>query len=248
MNRHLFDVLLEGKKRGLVFGIITNGSLLVPEKSKALLDAGIDMLEFSVDAGTKEEYEKIRVGLKFETLLKNIDFILNYRDKIKCLTKVVVSIIDQPDRVDVQKAKEFWEAKKVDNVMIRKWLTYGILEEERYSKEVYLSPKNRVGCPYPWERMVILSNGKVTFCNFDVKDGDGYYMGDINQQSIKEVWGSPKFNQWRELAAKKEFEKIPLCAKCDDWKYKSWQYNYLNSVRPSAAKKRNQDLEKKYNL
>lgn len=244
MNPYLFDALLEGKKRGLVFGIITNGSLLVPEKSKALLDAGIDMLEFSVDAGTKEEYEKIRVGLKFETLLENIDFILNYRDKIKCSTKVIVSIIDQPDRVDVQKAKTFWEARKVDNVMIRKWLTYGILEETRYSKEAYLSPENRVGCPYPWERMVILSNGKVTFCNFDVKEDDGYYMGDINQQSIKEVWHAPKFNQWRELAAKKEFEKIPLCAKCEDWKYKSWQYNYLNTVRPSATQKRDQDLTK----
>lgn len=244
MNPYLMDALIEGKSKGMAFGVITNSALLTTEKLKRLIEAGIDMLEFSVDAGTKEEYEKIRVGLKFETLLKNADFVLSYRDKIKSPTKLIVSIIDQPDRVDVQKAKNFWQAKGVDNVMIRKWLTYGVLEKERYSKDFYLKPENRISCPYPWERMWILTNGNVPFCNFDIKEEDSYYMGNINNQSIKEVWRGPKFEEWRKILVKKEFEKIPLCAKCEDWKYRSWQYNYLNKVKPMAAKKREKELAK----
>lgn len=244
MNPHLFDALLEGKKKGLSFGIITNAGLLTPEKAKPLIDAGVDMFEFSVDAGTKEEYEKIRVGLNWETLQKHVDFILKYRDEAKSPTKLIVSIIDQPDRVDVKKAEAFWNAKGVDNVMIRKWLTFGMLGKERYSKDVYLSPENRISCPYPWERMWILSNGNVPFCNFDVREEDSYFKGNINTETIKEVWRGPKFEEWRKLIAGKEFDKIPLCAKCDDWKYRSWQYNYLNKVKPDAAKKREEELIK----
>ncbi|MFH1997672.1 MAG: radical SAM protein [Patescibacteria group bacterium] len=237
MNPHLVAALIKGKSKGLSFGVITNGSLVTPEKAKKLIDVGIDMFEFSVDAGTKEEYEKIRVGLKFETLLENVDFALNYRNKTKAQTKIIVSIINQPDRVDIKKAENFWKKKGVDNVMIRKWLTYGVLEKERYSMDVYLKPENRISCPYPWERMWILSNGNVTFCNYDVKEEDGYYLGNINNQSIKEVWRSPKFDAWRKILVKKEFGKIPLCAKCEDWKYRSWDYNYWK-VQKDANKKR----------
>lgn len=243
INPNLFDALLEGKEKGLSFGVITNGSLLTPEKSRRLLDAGVDMFEFSVDAGTKKEYEKIRVGLKWETLLKHIDFILEHRNKIKSPTKVIVSVIDQPDRVDVKKAEKFWQEKGVDNVMIRKWLTYGVLGKERYSSDMYLKPENRISCPYPWERMWVLSNGNVPFCNFDITEEDSFFFGNINAQTIKEVWRSSKFDEWRDLVAKKEFEKIPLCAKCHDWKYRSWQYNYLKKVRPTAFEKREKDLE-----
>jgi len=236
MVPYLGDALLEGKKQGLKIGIITNGSLLTPKIAKLMLDAGFDVLEISADAADKKTYEKIRVGLKFGTILENIDFMIKYRNKIKGKTKIIVSIVDQPDRVDVEAAEKFW-GKKVDNVIIRKWLTYGKMEEERYSKQTYLDPKNRIACPYPFERMVVLSNGKVTFCNFDVDLNDGYYMGDLNYQSIKEVWRSKKFDEWRELVKKKQFEKVPLCAKCSDWKYKSWSYNYFKAKK-DAEKKR----------
>src|SRR4030043_2307856 len=59
--------LMEYAKRvGAKVGLITNGSLFSTESSTRLLDAQIDMIEFSVDAGDRHLYEKVRKGLKWD--------------------------------------------------------------------------------------------------------------------------------------------------------------------------------------
>lgn len=221
----LTDVLVYacGKKNVRV-AVITNGSLVTPECSKRLIDAGIEAIECSVDASDKETYERIRHGLKFETILENIEFMVNYRNKISAPTKILVSVVDNQKKIDSSVVEKFWQ-ERVDNVIIRKYLTYGQLTEELYSKETYLPPYRRVPCPYPFERIVILSSGDVTFCNFDVEDG--YFMGNINNSPIEDVWKNRKFETWRKLVLEARFEDIPLCTKCNDWKYKSWTYNFF---------------------
>ena len=58
------------------FLIHTNGILLTPGMWKKLSHLKIDTLVISIDAATKETYEKIRVGGKWEVLMKNIEFLL----------------------------------------------------------------------------------------------------------------------------------------------------------------------------
>lgn len=117
----------------------------------------------------------------------------------------------------------------MDKVIRRKYLTYGQLSGAGYSKETYLPPEDRVPCPYPFERMVILAGGNVTFCNFDVSDD--YFMGNVLEHSIEEIWRGNKFESWRELVLSMRFEEVPLCKKCDDWKYKSWTHNFFKVLK-----------------
>ena len=210
--------------------VITNGSKLTPERSKPMILMEIEAIEISVDASDKQTYEKLRPGLKFKTLLKNIDYMVNYRNEIKSKTKIIVSFIDNPKEIDPNAVEAFWQ-DKVDNVIRRKYLTYGQISEENCSEETYLSPDKRVPCPYPFERMVILASGYVTFCNFDVDKKDSYYLGNIHYQTIEEIWRNKKFEEWRNLIINRQFEKVPLCAKCNDWKYKSWNYNFSKVLK-----------------
>jgi len=53
--------------------IISNGSLLTDQKITAMLDAGINELSVSLEAASKEKYESIRVGSKFDRLLENLN-------------------------------------------------------------------------------------------------------------------------------------------------------------------------------
>ena len=217
-------------KKNVRVAVITNGSLLTPKRSKRLIDAGIEAIECSVDASDKETYEQIRRGLKFDNILKNIDYMVNHRDKSGTATKILVSIVDNQKEIESSVVEDFWR-KRVDNVIVRKYLTYGQLNEELYSEETYLPPDQRVPCPYPFERMVSLSNGNITFCNFDVEEG--YYMGNINDSTIEEVWRGEKFEAWRKLVLESRFDDIPLCAKCNDWKYKSWTHNFFKVLKSS---------------
>ena len=71
----------------------------------------------------------------------------------------------------------------------------------------------RKNCWTLWNRMTIFWNGDVTFCGCDV-EGD-YVLGNLKEQSIKEIWNNKKLLSIKKLHKKKQFQKIPLCAKCD---------------------------------
>ena len=57
---------------GIVTRFHTNGTLLDEDKSRRLIDSGLDQFAFSFDGFDAETYEKIRVNAKFEKTVGNI--------------------------------------------------------------------------------------------------------------------------------------------------------------------------------
>ncbi|CAA6606253.1 putative Radical SAM domain protein [Rhodospirillaceae bacterium LM-1] len=218
-------------EKGVRVAIITNGSLLVADRSRRLIDAGVEAIEISADAADAATYAKIRKGLNFETLLRNIDDALEHRDRRGEGTKILVSFVENPEQIDPDRVEAFWRTR-VDNVIRRKFLTYGQLSESGYAKDTYLPTDQRVPCPYPFERMPITANGNVTFCNFDV--ADGHYMGNVGKQTIEEIWKNLAYEAWRQKILAGAYEELPLCSKCSDWKFKSWNYNFFKVLDEAA--------------
>ena len=63
--------------------INTNGTLLSPFISEALIDAGLTRLSVSIDAANPNTYHKIRRGGNFQTVINNIDDFLSIRRQKK---------------------------------------------------------------------------------------------------------------------------------------------------------------------
>ncbi|HMC20745.1 MAG TPA: radical SAM protein [Thermoanaerobaculia bacterium] len=59
--------------------VVTNGTLLTERTIEKILDSQITSLTFSIDGGTKEIYEEIRVGARFDIVLTKIDLFRNLR-------------------------------------------------------------------------------------------------------------------------------------------------------------------------
>ena len=70
MNPALFDMIRYARAAGIKTRFHSNGSLLTEEKARQILDAGPDMVSFSVDGFTKESYERVRIGATFEKATK----------------------------------------------------------------------------------------------------------------------------------------------------------------------------------
>ncbi len=79
----LFNMMRAVKDRGLRVEVITNGSLLTGEAVDRLIDMKIDMVFVSLDAPTREEYENIRQGADFDSVLGNVKRLVERRNGAK---------------------------------------------------------------------------------------------------------------------------------------------------------------------
>ena len=201
------------KDRGCKVSIITNGSVDVSE----VIDVA-DMIEFSVDAGTSEEYKKIRVGLDWDKLNKNVRNAYLKRKK----TKLICSIINQKG-IDLERAKRHWEF--LDAVQVRKYLTFkGDVQDRSADDTPFLPPEKRVPCPWLFDRMCITTEGDFTYCGADVRCD--YVIGNIKDRTIADVWNGPEYAEIRNAHLNRRGGEVKMCAECPDWKYRTWDFSY----------------------
>lgn len=233
--------LLEYAKRvGARVGLITNGSRFTEESSRRLLEAGVDMIEFSVDAADAKTYDVVRKGLDWETLLANIKRMVELRNRLKASTKIIASGVNQQG-VDIDVVAKFWEPI-VDNFQKRKYLTWGINDPGKTADaSPYLPPEQHIPCPFIFERLNIDSRGKVMVCGFDIAAVTD--MGNIHEKSISEIWHGEGFELFRRKHLAGKGHELELCRDCPDWKYRSWKHNYWKIVK-NAEESRKERFQK----
>jgi len=80
MTRDFPDRLDRVREFGVPYSeIITNGTLLTEASIRKILDARITCLTFSIDGGTRETYEAIRVGARFQSVMYNVSLFQSMR-------------------------------------------------------------------------------------------------------------------------------------------------------------------------
>jgi MoaA/NifB/PqqE/SkfB family radical SAM enzyme len=232
------ELLTYAKKVGCKIGLITNGSAFTEKKSIALLEAGVDMIEFSVDAKDKETYSTVRKGLKWERLLRNAKRMIEIRNRIGSKSKIVASGVNQQG-VDIDLVEEYWKKTiGMDNFIKRKFLTWGentTLDGSRSADPTPYLDTDNIPCPFIFERLNIDTRGNVMVCGYDISANTS--MGMVLEESIKDIWLGEKFEYYRVMHLKNEGSKISMCASCPDWKYRSWHHNYWKVVKGAEAQR-----------
>lgn len=218
LHSDIFDNVKYAKDNGCKTSIITNGSKSVKE-----LMGLTDGIEFSVDAGTEEEYKIARPGLSWDVLNKNVNEAIDNKNN----TRIIVSIINQKG-VDVKKAEAYWK-DKVDVVQVRKFLTWGFNDDNSADDTPYLPPEKTVPCPWLFERIYVDTTGGVTYCNANIDLS--HEFANVLCRSLKEIWIGPEMTELRQLHINGEGTKFPMCNKCPDWQYRSWTHNYWKLVK-----------------
>jgi len=222
------------KARGCRLGLITNGSRFTRDSLRRLLDCGIDMIEFSVDAADPETYRRVRPGLDWERLLTNVRTAVELRDQMRAPTKIIASGVNQKG-VDIEAVAAFW-SPLVDEFQKRKYLTWNINPDRSADPTPYLPPEERIPCPFLFERLNIDSRGKVMVCGFDIRAVTN--MGNVHQTPIREIWLGKGFEYFRDKHLQRRGHEIPLCRDCPDWKYRSWKHNYWKIVDTAEQRRR----------
>ncbi len=228
LHPQMLELIDYANKVGAKVGLITNGSLLDSHTAFNLLTSGIDAIDISADAADPETYSKVRVGLNFHKLLYNVKYLVELRDRKRLKTKIVVSIVDQKSlEGKLDAAIKFWK-DIVDNVQVRKYLTWGVGDANQSGNAAPLN-QDQAPCPLPFERIVVDSRGKLVLCSYDISGKTDF--GNVNQISIKEAWRGEKLAGLRKRILESRLDAEDLCSKCADWKYRSWDYNYWKVLK-----------------
>ena len=94
MTKNLADFIKIAKNNGIKRVYITsNGALASIHKVKKCLDAGLDSIKFSINAGTKESYKIIHGYDDFEKVIRNVKEIHNYVKRNNLNVKLLCTFI-----------------------------------------------------------------------------------------------------------------------------------------------------------
>ena len=198
-------------------GFFSNGTVMTPEKAENTLDADVDWINLSVDGGTKESFEKIRVGASFEETCNNISHLIKLR-KERNSNKPVINIHSTiVSKENLESSKQLTELLNgADTYTMGLADSRGGQENYNFMKNFTSSNRNKTRlypCSIPWTDLTVMSNGKVCLC---CRDHDGeVILGDLNKQTIVEVLDSEEMREIRDLHLRGEGDKIDLCKNCD---------------------------------
>ena len=194
--------------------LVTNASLLFPETSRKIITAGLDTMKISFYGTDAESYRATMTGLDFQAGIHNIREFVKIRKELKKRTpRLILQYL--PQEANEGKTKEFqslWRSvldKRAGDRLNRSALhNYG-------GGRAY----NRVGerivsvCFYPWTALSVLWDGRAVTCCMDYNGVQG--VGDLNCQSVKEIWNGPVLCAIRRNFGKLDYSGFPACRGCD---------------------------------
>ncbi|MES2587911.1 MAG: radical SAM protein [Bacteroidota bacterium] len=213
------EFTLELAKHSRILTIVSNGQWKDESIIKTLLIAPIDFIEVSVEAGSKEDYEQMRVGGSYDLLIKNLLLLKKLRKELKSKSHINLRLMVRPSqRGKIEKESfDFWKAYG-DSIMPQYVLkTEGVdtISDVFLPKQMSLDafPK----CSLPFRNIQIRSNGDIPICQISgsaLNPAKKLIAGNILNHSMLEIWQNETFKNYREGHRFDKHELIPICKGC----------------------------------
>jgi len=216
----LLDTLLPerikpAKACGLVHTYIaTNASLLFPETSRKIIDAGLDTMKISFYGTDEESYHATMRRLDFKAALHNIEAFVRIRKELKKRTpKLILQYL--PQETNGARTEEFqsmWRSLLDKNA--GDCLNLSSLDNFGGGKSYNIVGEKIVSvCFYPWTALSVLCDGRAVTCCVDYNGVQG--VGDLTFQSVMEIWNGPVLSAIRRKFGKLDYSGFPTCLSCD---------------------------------
>jgi len=218
-----YDMIEHAARRSGVYVTLTsNGTIMNEKRTHRILDAGVHMIDISIDALTAETYAKIRVNGDLNVTRGNVQRLLKWIHESNAKTKVVVSYVEQPlNQHETADFESYWKDEGAHYVVIRRLHSCsGAKVDLAALRRESNSHKTRRPCLYPWERIVVNARGDLAFCPSDWVHGS--YVTDYRSTTIKETWQGEFYRRLREAHLSNDFTKHRFCGQCPDWEATRW--------------------------
>lgn len=215
----MFAEIAARKQRLPTINLLTNAGALSPAKTQQILESGaVDVIRFSIDGGTKEEFEELRQPARWPHIRDNIHRFLDTNERSERRLKTGVICIVAPHKtlsVDWMEP-EFRELfARIDDVSLRfphNWDGSADLGVDDRDYQQHAKVSKGKTCYFLIKDMVVLPNGDATVCCADLNSRG--VIGNLHTSTIREVYHSSKRQHMLRLFAEGRKNDIDLCRTC----------------------------------
>lgn len=194
--------------------IVTNASLLFPETARKIIHAGLDTMKISFYGTDEESYHATMRRLDFKVALHNIrEFVRIRKELNKTTPKLILQYL--PQEANGAKAEAFrslW--RSVLDKRAGDCLNFSSLDNFGGGRAYNPVGERIVSvCFYPWTALSVLCDGRAVTCCVDYNGVQG--VGDLNFQSVMEIWNGPVLSSIRKNFGKLDYHGFSACLCCD---------------------------------
>ena len=207
----LLRMLAYGKSVGLKsLNVNTNGMLLTPEWADPLLDSGVDLVVFGIDAFTPDTYAKVRVKGEMGTLRRNVEHFLSRRHARSKGPDVQVQFIEMDENEhELNDFSAHW-LKQGATLKVRNKLSWG----GKFDTPMCIPQEDRIPCPWALTMMHVFWDGRVPRCPGDTEGEEG--VGNAWHEPLNVLW--QRLGSYRDHHLERRFSQLPdRCQGCKDW-------------------------------
>lgn len=194
--------------------IITNASLLTPELSQDLIQAGLSAIRISLQGISAEKYVKIsNVKIDFPKFIDNIRYFYSIRGKCKVFVKVVDTSLAAGEE---QKFYEMFEDIS-DRMYVEKIKpVYAGVEYKESVQEIVVdrygnAHEKRMVCPLTFYMLSLWPNGDVVPCDAIYKP---VVLGNIKNDTFYQMWNNSNMKGFQSMQLQKRRMENKNCCKC----------------------------------
>lgn len=175
--------------------IFTNATTITKPIIEKLKKYNIDFINISVNAANKKTYKKITLNNLYDKVVINtINIIESNISKNVRVSLVPIGMKE----IEIEQFKKFWKQYNCEVQINQVYNWHGDFGGHE---------TNTIPCIRILSHMTILADGRVNLCCMDTGD---YIIGDVNKQTLMEVWNNNEWMRWMHLQYKRPMVK-PCC-------------------------------------
>jgi len=178
--------------------ITTNAGVATEDRMIEVLEAGLDSIKFSINAGTRESYKKIHGADGYDKAMSLLRFTRKHRDENHLACRILVGFVVTDFTQEEMELQASEIINVADDILFFKPDNFGGYMTELYknyfSKNVdtelpfYDYPNKNLPCTMLFNSINVTCEGYLTLCCSEALN----YMviEDINKLSLKDAWHS----------------------------------------------------------
>ena len=197
--------------------VVTNAQWNNPEVAETLLRR-FDLIEVSVDAGGKPQYEQARAGASFERLEHNLELLNRRRTELGSRATINIRLMIRPSTRSAETTETERWADLSDCVMPQY-----VIDQRADSTSadvflpVHLQQRDIPRCTMPFKDLAIRSDGTVPVCHVNgtrLDPAERRVLGHVSTHPLSHLWSSTTMVAVRDAHRTRDESVLEFCRGC----------------------------------